>query len=64
MLKSESHKGKNSNENVIVYYYYSNYYFFVSLVVFSEVAAILGWTLIMEPWLKNILGLLFIFAII
>ena len=51
MAKSDSHKGKNKNENFIVYYYYNNYYFFVSLVVFSEVAAVTAWILITEPWL-------------
>ena len=63
MLKSSSHKGKNTNENFIVHYYYNNYYFFVSLVVFSEVAAVFGWTLIMIPSLKNYLGFIFIIAV-
>ena len=64
MLKSESHKGKNKNENFIVHYYYTNYYFFVSLVVFSEVAAVFGWTLIVIPSLKKYLGFVFIIAAI
>ena len=64
MLKSESHKGKNTNENFIVHYYYNNYYFFVSLVVFSEVAAVFGWTLIMIPSLKSYLGFIFIIAMV
>ena len=38
-MKSDSHKGKNQEENFIVKYYYSNYFFFCCLVVCAELCS-------------------------
>ena len=40
LMKSESHKGKNSEENFIVHFYYNNKAFFITIVVCSEICSV------------------------
>ena len=40
VMKSESHKGKNTKENFLVHYYYNNNQFFMMIVVCSEVCSV------------------------
>ena len=41
LMKSDSHKGKNEREHFIVQFYYSNKTFFITLIVCSEIAAVM-----------------------
>ena len=40
MAKSESHKGKNEDENIVIWFYYNNKIFFSTLVVGSEACTV------------------------
>ena len=52
-MKSESHKGKNTDENFLIDMYYNNFYFFATNVIGAEVCTVMLFLLAKVQFLRE-----------
>mmetsp|Transcript_18328 Transcript_18328/g.17450 ORF Transcript_18328/g.17450 Transcript_18328/m.17450 type:complete len:123 (+) Transcript_18328:226-594(+) len=64
LLKSESHKGKNTDENFLIYFYYNNKLFFSTMVIGAEACTVFLYLLNKMPALQENIPYLLLTAVL